>query len=138
MRRQSRWISPGSAFRRTGSKSSRTALARYEAALAKLRDAGRVYACYETEDELERKRRRQLGRGMPPIYDRAALSLSAEDRAKSEAEGRKPYWRFKLDHRAVKWDDLVRGEISIDTATLSDPVVSAGGRHLALFDGVGH
>lgn len=99
-------------------------LARYQAALAKLRDAGRVYACYETEDELERKRRRQLGRGLPPVYDRAALNLSAEDRAKAEAEGRKPYWRFKLDHRAVKWDDLVRGEISIDTATLSDPVVS--------------
>lgn len=99
-------------------------LARYETALAKLREAGRVYACYETEDELERKRRRQLGRGLPPVYDRAALNLSDEDRAKHEAEGRKPYWRFKLDHRAVKWNDLVRGEISIDTATLSDPVVS--------------
>ncbi len=99
-------------------------LARYEAALAKLREAGRVYACYETEDELERKRRRQLGRGLPPVYDRASLNLSDEDRAKYEAEGRKPYWRFKLDHRAVKWNDLVRGEISIDTATLSDPVVS--------------
>jgi glutamyl-tRNA synthetase len=99
-------------------------LARYEAALDKLREAGRAYACYETEDELERKRRRQLGRGLPPVYDRAALSHSAEDRAKYEAEGRKPYWRFKLEHRVVKWNDLVRGEISIDTASLSDPVVS--------------
>jgi glutamyl-tRNA synthetase len=99
-------------------------LARYETALAKLREAGRVYACYETEEELERKRRRQLGRGLPPVYDRAALNLSDDDRAKHEAEGRKPYWRFKLDHRAVKWNDLVRGDISIDTATLSDPVVS--------------
>ncbi len=99
-------------------------LARYEAALAKLREAGRVYACYETEDELERKRRRQLGRGLPPVYDRASLNLSDEDRAKYEAEGRKPYWRFKLDHRAAKWNDLVRGDISIDTASLSDPVVS--------------
>lgn len=96
---------------------------RYEATLAKLREQGRAYACYETEEELERKRRRQLGRGLPPVYDRAALSLSDEDRVQYESEGRKPYWRFKLEHRAVKWNDLVRGEISIDTASLSDPVV---------------
>lgn len=98
-------------------------IARYEAALARLRDAGRVYPCYETEDELERKRRRQLGRGLPPVYDRAALNLGEEDRAKLEREGRKPYWRFKLEHRVVKWNDLVRGEVAIDTASLSDPVV---------------
>jgi glutamyl-tRNA synthetase len=98
-------------------------MGRYEAALAKLLGAGRVYACYETEDELERKRRRQLGRGLPPVYDRAALTMSAEDRTKYESEGRRPYFRFKLDHRLVKWNDLVRGEISIDTASLSDPVV---------------
>jgi glutamyl-tRNA synthetase len=98
-------------------------MSRYEETLSKLRGAGRVYACYETEDELERKRRRQLGRGLPPVYDRAALTLSGEDRAKYESEGRKPYWRFKLDHRVVKWNDLVRGEIAIDTASLSDPVV---------------
>jgi glutamyl-tRNA synthetase len=96
---------------------------RYDAALAKLREMNRIYACYETEDELERKRRRQLGRGLPPVYDRAALGLSEEDRVKFESEGRKPYWRFKLDHRVIKWNDLVRGEISIDTASLSDPVV---------------
>lgn len=98
-------------------------MARYEAALAKLREMGRVYACFETEEELERKRKLQLGRGLPPVYDRAALSLSAEDRAKYEAEVRKPYWRFKLDHRVVKWNDLVRGDIAIDTASISDPVV---------------
>ncbi|MBK8008533.1 MAG: glutamate--tRNA ligase [Rhizobiales bacterium] len=98
-------------------------LGRYEAALEKLRGMDRVYACYETEEELERKRRRQLGRGLPPVYDRAALNMSEEDRAKYESEGRKPYWRFKLDHRVVKWNDTVRGEIAIDTASLSDPVV---------------
>jgi glutamyl-tRNA synthetase len=98
-------------------------LGRYEAALEKLRGMDRVYACYETEEELERKRRRQLGRGLPPVYDRAALNMSEEDRAKYESEGRKPYWRFKLDHRVVKWNDMVRGEIAIDTASLSDPVV---------------
>jgi glutamyl-tRNA synthetase len=98
-------------------------MSRYEETLNKLREAGRVYACYETEEELERKRRRQLGRGLPPVYDRAALTMSDEDRAGYESEGRKPYWRFKLDHRVIKWNDLVRGEISIDTASLSDPVV---------------
>lgn len=98
-------------------------MARYEETLAKLREIGRVYPCYETEEELDRKRKRQLGRGLPPVYDRAALAMSGEDRAKFESEGRKPYWRFKLDHRAVKWNDLVRGEIAIDTASLSDPVI---------------
>ncbi len=98
-------------------------IARYEAALAKLQGMNRVYACFETEEELDRKRKRQLGRGLPPVYDRAALGISDEDRAKYESEGRKPYWRFKLDHRAIKWNDLVRGEIAIDTASLSDPVI---------------
>lgn len=106
---------------RVETQSSR--MTRYEEALAKLQEAGRVYACYETEDELERKRRRQLGRGMPPVYDRAALSLTAEERAHFESEGRQPYWRFKLDHRTVEWNDLVRGKIAIDTASLSDPVI---------------
>lgn len=98
-------------------------IGRYEAALAKLREMNRVYACYETEEELDRKRKRQLGRGLPPVYDRAALTMSDQDRVKFESEGRKPYWRFKLDHRVIKWNDLVRGEIAIDTASLSDPVV---------------
>ncbi|HRF07282.1 MAG TPA: glutamate--tRNA ligase, partial [Xanthobacteraceae bacterium] len=98
-------------------------ITRYEAALTKLHEMGRAYPCYETEEELDRKRKRQLGRGLPPAYDRAALALRDEDRAKLEAEGRKAYWRFKLDHRVVKWNDLVRGEIAIDTASLSDPVV---------------
>lgn len=98
-------------------------MARYEEALKRLRDQGRVYECFEIEEELDRKRKRQLGRGLPPVYDRAALSMTAEDRAKYESEGRKPYYRFKLDHRVVKWNDLVRGDIAIDTASLSDPVV---------------
>jgi glutamyl-tRNA synthetase len=98
-------------------------MSRYDETLAKLREMNRVYACFETEEELDRKRKRQLGRGLPPVYDRAALTMSDEDRAKYEGEGRKPYWRFKLDHRVIKWNDLVRGEIAIDTASLSDPVV---------------
>jgi glutamyl-tRNA synthetase len=96
---------------------------RYDAVAQSLREAGRLYACYETADELDRRRKRQLARGLPPVYDRAALKLTAEERAKLEAEGRKPHWRFKLDGRMVEWTDLIRGAQHIDTATLSDPVL---------------
>lgn len=96
----------------------------YETAFEKLREAGRVYACYETPQELELRRKVLLGRGLPPVYDRAALSLSAADRAAFEAEGRTPHWRFKLDHASpITWTDLVRGEQHFDPALLSDPVI---------------
>ncbi len=103
----------------------------YAAAAEKLKALGRLYPCYETEDELDRRRKRQAARGLPPVYDRAALALTAEDRAALEAEGRKPHWRFKLDHRVVAWRDLVRGECHVDCASLSDPVlVRADGTYL--------
>jgi glutamyl-tRNA synthetase len=95
----------------------------YDTAAEKLRSAGRLYPCYETAEELERRRKRQQARGLPPIYDRAALSLTAEDRAALEAQGRKPHWRFLLDHKIIRWDDLVRGDSHIDPASLSDPVL---------------
>jgi glutamyl-tRNA synthetase len=95
----------------------------YHAAAGKLREAGRLYPCYETPEELDRKRKRQQARGLPPVYDRAALALSAPERAKLEAEGRRPHWRFKLDHEIVRWNDIVRGESHIDCASLSDPVL---------------
>lgn len=95
----------------------------YDSAADKLKSAGLLYPCYETPEELERKRRRQIARGHPPVYDRAGLSLDAEERAKLEAEGRKPHWRFKLDSVRVDWDDLVRGASHIDCASLSDPVL---------------
>jgi glutamyl-tRNA synthetase len=96
---------------------------RYDAVAQSLREAGRLYPCYETADELDRRRKRQLARGLPPVYDRAALELTSEDRAKLEAGGRKPHWRFKLDGRMVEWSDLIRGAQHIDTASLSDPVL---------------
>lgn len=102
-------------------QSARTEL--YEAALERLRAAGRVYVCYETEEELGFRRRRQLAAHKPPVYDRAALQLTDADRAKLEAEGRKPYFRFKLEQKKVVWNDLVRGACEIDTGALSDPVI---------------
>lgn len=105
--------------------------ARYDAAAERLRARGLLYPCYETEEELEYRRRRQLAQHRAPVYDRAALKLSTEDRARLEAEGRKPYWRFKLDHRVVTWRDGVRGEQRIDCASLSDPVlIRADGSYL--------
>jgi glutamyl-tRNA synthetase len=98
-------------------------LALYEAAAERLKAAGRLYRCYETADELERRRRRQLGRGQPPLYDRAALKLTDEDHARLAAEGRKPHWRFRLDGKPAVWTDLIRGAQSVDTAALSDPVL---------------
>jgi glutamyl-tRNA synthetase len=97
--------------------------ARYGEVVAKLKAAGRLYPCYEAADELDRRRKRQLARGLPPIYDRVALKLSSEERATLEAQGRKPHWRFMLDHRTVEWHDLIRGPQHIDTASLSDPVL---------------
>ncbi|SDA29440.1 glutamyl-tRNA synthetase [Methylobacterium sp. UNC378MF] len=105
--------------------------AQHDAAAERLRAAGRLYPCYETPEELERRRRRQLGRGQPPIYDRAALKLTAEERAALEAEGRRPHWRFLLEARTVTWDDLVRGPAHVDCASLSDPVlIRADGSYL--------
>ncbi|MEP9356712.1 glutamate--tRNA ligase [Xanthobacter sp. KR7-65] len=98
-------------------------LSTYEAAAETLRASGRLYPAYETEEELELKRRLQRARGLPPVYDRSALTLTAADRARLEGEGRRPHWRFRLDHRQIAWDDAVRGPQQVDTASLSDPVL---------------
>jgi glutamyl-tRNA synthetase len=96
----------------------------YEARFAELRAAGRVYPAYETSEELDLKRKILAGRGLPPIYDRAALALSDADRAALEADGIKPHWRFKLDHDAmIEWDDLIRGAQHLDPKLQSDPVI---------------
>ncbi len=99
-------------------------LDRYGAAFGALREAGRIYPCYETAQELDVKRKIQLGRGLPPTYDRAALQLTEADRAAKEAEGIAPHWRFLLDHdEPIAWDDGIRGAQKFDAAQLSDPVI---------------
>jgi glutamyl-tRNA synthetase len=95
----------------------------YEAAADKLKKAGRLYACYETAEELALRRKIQLSQGKPPVYDRAALNLNDADRQKLEAEGRRPHWRFKLESRNVEWIDLVRGPQHIDESSQSDPIL---------------
>ena len=96
---------------------------RYDSVVEKLKAEGRLYPCYETADELERRRKRQEARGGLRIYDRAALRLTAADRAALETQGRRPHWRFKLDHRVIDWTDLIRGPQHTDLASQSDPVL---------------
>ena len=99
-------------------------LALYEKAFERLREAGRVYPAYETARELELKRKIALGRGKPPIYDRAALDLTDADHAARQDAGEAPHWRFKLDHGSpIAWADGVRGNVRFDPAQLSDPVI---------------
>ena len=96
---------------------------RYNELIEKLKADGRLYPCYETADELALKRKTQLSRGLPPIYDRAALKLSAEQKAKLTAEGRAPHWRFKMEHKAIQWNDIVRGPVHFEGKDVSDPVL---------------
>jgi len=96
----------------------------YEAQFARLAEAGRVYPCWETPQELELKRKVQMGRGLAPVYDRAALAIPEAERDRRIAAGEAPHWRFLLDHdRPITWDDGIRGAQKFDPAQISDPVV---------------
>ena len=96
----------------------------YEREFQRLVASGRVYRCYESAQELELKRKVLLGRGLPPIYDRAGLSLTEADHAAKAAAGEAPHWRFLLDREsAIEWQDGIRGPQHFDPARMSDPVV---------------
>lgn len=97
--------------------------ARYDAAIETLKASGRLYPCFESEHELNAKREMRIRAGKPPIYDRAMLKLTAEQRARAEANGKVPHWRFKLSDRRQEWDDLVMGACSVKLTAISDPVL---------------
>ncbi len=112
-------------------------LAGYAAAARKLEAAGRLYPCFESDVELQAKRDQRLRRHLPPIYDRAMLKLTPEQRATAEAGGKTPYWRFRLSDGAAAWHDLVLGDKQVRLATISDPVlVRADGTPLYTFTSV--
>ena len=98
-------------------------LDRYAAAADTLREKGRFYEAFETPTELDLKRKKQLNMGKPPVYDRAALALSDDEKAKLRAERGEGVWRFLLDHERIVWTDGILGDISIDAASVSDPVL---------------
>lgn len=96
---------------------------RYNEVKEKLMAEGRIYACYETPEELEIKRKRAMAKGQAPVYDRQALHYTAEDLAKFKAEGRKPHYRFKLLDGVIEWNDIVRGHCRYEAEKLSDPII---------------
>lgn len=109
-------------------------LDRYAAVADELRAAGKLYEVFETPTELDLKRKKQLNMGKPPVYDRAGLALSGADKDKLRAEGREGYWRFQLDLERIEWTDGILGDISIDAASVSDPVlIRADGQVLYTF-----
>lgn len=109
-------------------------LDRYTEVAGQLRAAGQFYECFETPVELDLKRKKQLNMGKPPVYDRAALALNEAEKARLRAEGREGYWRFQLIQERIEWTDGILGPISIDAASVSDPVlIRADGQVLYTF-----
>lgn len=112
-------------------------LDRYAAAAERLKQAGRLYPCFETEEELAFKRERRRREGRPPIYDREALRMTPEQIARAIENGKQPYWRFRLSPRPVAWTDRVLGERTVKLSAISDPVlIRADGSPLYTFTSV--
>ncbi|WP_428392402.1 glutamate--tRNA ligase [Lichenicoccus sp.] len=133
IRNDLRWL--GLDWDESFSQSAHTA--DYAAAADRLRASGRLYPCFESEEELHAKRELRLRQKRPPIYDRAMLRLTAEQRAQAEANGKIPYWRFKLSDGAVVWHDLVMGRTQVKLSAISDPVlIRADGTILYAFASV--
>ncbi len=127
------WL--GVAWDETFRQSGRLAL--YDAAAETLKASGRLYPCFESEEELKFKRDARLKRGLAPVYDRAMLKLTAEQRAQAEANGKTPYWRFKLSDTTIEWTDLVLGRRGVKLPSVSDPVlIRADGSYLYTFTSV--
>ena len=95
----------------------------YNKHFQELIDNNLIYKCFESPEELDTKRKRLVARRMPPIYDRSSLYLSESEIKKYLDEGRKPYWRFKLSGKRINFEDLIRGNVSVDTSAQSDPVI---------------
>ena len=130
IRRDLEWLGIG--WDRIEQQSKR--LDRYAEAAQDLRGKGKLYEVFETPGELDLKRKKQLNMGKPPVYDRTGLHLTDDDKARLRAEGREGYWRFLLDQNRIEWEDGILGPISIDAASVSDPVlIRADGQVLYTF-----
>lgn len=98
-------------------------LDRYAAAIEKLKASGHLYPCFESEQELAAKRETQIRQRRAPVYDRAMLKMTPQQRAQAEANGKVPYWRFKLSNTTVRWRDMVMGDCQVKLPSVSDPVL---------------
>lgn len=98
-------------------------LSLYTKAAEMLKEKERLYPCYETPDELELQRKIQISSGKPPLYNRAALSLTQEQKEKYQGQGRKPHWRFKMGNGEIRWRDLIRGDVVFQGELLNDPIL---------------
>ncbi|CAI3934842.1 MULTISPECIES: glutamate--tRNA ligase [Commensalibacter] len=96
---------------------------RYAMAIERLKESGRLYPCFETKEELDFKRELRRRQNKPPLYDRAMLRLTPEQREAAEANGKVPHWRFKLSGREIRWDDLVMGQCRVKLTSISDPIM---------------
>ncbi|MFT6931678.1 MAG: glutamyl-tRNA synthetase [Paracoccaceae bacterium] len=121
IKRDLEWL--GLTWDRVETQSSR--LDRYQAAADVLRENGRFYEAFESPVELDLKRKKQLNMGMPPVYDRSALKLSDTEKTAMRAE-RGGHWRFLLNQSRIEWTDGILGDLSIDAASVSDPVLIRG------------
>ena len=95
----------------------------YDEAFELLKGKELIYPCFESSDELDKKRKRLIARRMPPVYDRAALKLTNDEITSLLDSGKKPHWRFKLSNKKITFTDLIRGEVNVDLAAQSDPVL---------------
>lgn len=112
-------------------------LERYREVMENLVSSGALYKCYESQEELEYKRKLAISKGRPPVYDRSSLNLTSAEMTEFERAGRTPYWRFKLPPRVVSWNDLILGDVSYDLRNVSDPVIiKADGTFLYTFSSV--
>jgi glutamyl-tRNA synthetase len=118
IKRDLEWL--GLEWDRVETQSSR--IERYKSVASELKRIDRLYEAFETSTELELKRKKQLNMGKPPVYDRSALNISAEE-LKNLKETGDGYWRFLLDHNRVNWQDGILGSMSIDSKSVSDPVL---------------
>lgn len=98
-------------------------LERYGQVTDLLKEKGRLYPCYETPEELELQRKIQISSGKPPLYNRASLALTSEQKEQYQKEGRKPHWRFKMAPGEIRWTDLIRGDVVFQGELLNDPIL---------------
>jgi glutamyl-tRNA synthetase len=99
-------------------------LPRYREAADRLLAEDKAYYCYCRPDELDAERKRQEAARESPRYNGRCARLSAEQRVAFEAEGREPVVRFRIPpDRTIVFDDMIRGQVAIDTAALGGDLV---------------